>query len=807
MKLKIFACAMLILSAVIDPLASKNSKDEIRRFALVVGANNGGKDRTELRYAVSDASSFIKVMYKMGGVMPGDGMIIIEPKRNDFLTAINKFNEKLDSAKKHSGRIEFIFYYSGHSDEEGILLSGEKMYYKEIKQYINNVPAEVKIAILDSCSSGAFARLKGGKKHAPFLIDSSYNMKGYAFMTSSSSDEASQESDKIKGSFFTHYLVSGLRGAADLSQDGRITLSEAYQFAYNETLTGTEKTISGPQHPNYNIQMAGVGDVVMTDIKQSSSIMVISKDISGRLSIRDRDDNLIVELKKSPGRDIQIGLEDGDYTILNERDGALYEAKINISLGSQLLLSQSEFKKTDKQITVARGEKEANETGEYKVRVWNFSVFPDFENDKNTIFYYLFNLFGSYSAKLDGFSLGLGPTITREKSRGLMLSAAGNYTSGEMEGAAFSDIFNYSGKSLTGAQFASIFNMCRENTTGIQAAGLFNYNNKKIKGAQLAGLFNYAGQDMDGGQIAGLFNYSGGKTQRTQISGLFNYSDKDTKAAQIAGLFSFSKESVKGAQISGLFGYSGGGTKGAQISGIYNHSGKDMTGVQIAGLCNYTGDAAEGLQTSGIFNYTGKNMTGVQIAGILNKSGDFNGMQIGLVNIAKQQNGIPIGLVNISDNGSIDFLAWGSNLMAYNTGVRFRANHIYTIFSAGYNNIDSNIDKSLAGSFYLGVDIPVISPANINIDSDIPAISVIGICIDAGSMFIDNDRIFSNDKNPNQQVLQGRAIAYFNISNRFSVFGGGGVSYIYDADKDAKFSDGKFEPLYLGGVQLSFYNR
>jgi len=74
-------------------------------------------------------------------------------------------------------------------------------------------------------------------------------MKGYAFMTSSSASEAAQESSRLKRSFFTHNLISGMRGAADMNQDGRITLNEAYQFAFDGTLTQTEKTLAGPSTP------------------------------------------------------------------------------------------------------------------------------------------------------------------------------------------------------------------------------------------------------------------------------------------------------------------------------------------------------------------------------------------------------------------------------------------------------------------------------------------------------------------------------------------------------------------------------
>jgi len=69
-------------------------------------------------------------------------------------------------------------------------------------------------------------------------------------LTSSAADELALESREIRGSFFTHHLVSGLRGTADASGDGRITLSEAYQYAFDHTLTATAST-GIRQHPGY----------------------------------------------------------------------------------------------------------------------------------------------------------------------------------------------------------------------------------------------------------------------------------------------------------------------------------------------------------------------------------------------------------------------------------------------------------------------------------------------------------------------------------------------------------------------------
>ncbi len=529
--------------------ADNSGKNAIRRFAMIVGSNDGGKDRTRLKYAVSDARSILEVVHKIGGVSEDDGILLVEPDRNAFIKKLDLLQDMLTDAKSEAKRVEILFYYSGHSDEEAILLKGEKVFYKEISASIKKMPADVRIAILDSCSSGAFTRIKGGKMRSPFLVDSSYDMKGYAFMTSSSSDEASQESERIRGSFFTHYLVSGLRGAADMTQDGRITLTEAYQFAYNETLARTEKTLSGPQHPNYNIAMTGTGDVVMTDITKSSALLALDKDISGRLFIRDWKGNLVVELKKAAGRDMQLGLEDGRYSVVNERDGKIYEAEIELAAGGQFRLSQNVFKLTDREYAVARGDaKEGEGEKEYIVAPWYFSLYPNFKANVNTVHYGVFNLFGACSAKIRGFELGFGPSIVKEEVKGLQLTLIGNY----------------SGTDATGAQLSGFFNLTGGNFTGVQLSyyGL-NYSGKDMTGVQVSSILNLTGGRMDGVQIGSIFNYAVEKTRGAQVS-----------LVNIAG-------GLTGAQV-GLVNISG-ELCGAQVSLI--NVADDVYGTQI-GLVN-----------------------------------------------------------------------------------------------------------------------------------------------------------------------------------------------------------------------------
>jgi hypothetical protein len=329
-----------------------------QRFAFIVGSNNGGPGRVKLLFAVNDARAFRKVLEDMGGVQPENTLFLAEPNREIFAAEMKVLAERVAQAREIFRRVEVIFYYSGHSDEENLLLDGERVSYRELRRAVTMIDADVRIAILDSCASGAFTQTKGVTRRSPFLIDTAYNMKGNAFMTSSSASEAAQESSRLKGSFFTHYLVAGMRGAADMNQDGRITLNEAYQFAFDQTLEQTERTVNGPQHPSYNIQMSGTGDVVVTEIWKSEAVLVLKRNISDKIYIHNRQKVLVMKLEKPAARDIAIGLAAGVYRIINISGSRVWGTSVTLVNGKRYELDKSQFEKIDKIPTRARGNSE-----------------------------------------------------------------------------------------------------------------------------------------------------------------------------------------------------------------------------------------------------------------------------------------------------------------------------------------------------------------------------------------------------------------------------------------------------------------
>jgi hypothetical protein len=349
--------AALALLALSPDTASAEAR--VQRFTLVIGANFGGVERPRLQYAVTDAERFARVLVELGGVRPENEIILRQPSIKALVDGFDRLTARVIDARRAAGpaggRTEVLVYYSGHADEQGLLIGDDRYSYRSLRERMDQIPADVRIAVLDACASGAFTRIKSGKTRPAFLVDQASNMRGHAFLTSSSATEVAQESDRIRASYFTHYLVSGLRGAADLSGDGKVTLNEAYQFAFNETLGRTVDTKAGPQHPSYDISLSGTGDVVMTDIRQTSSTIVLGEDLDGRFFVRNARKELVVELYKPRGRRVELAVEAGTYEIRLEVSRASLVAKSEVADGARVVLEPRQFGRASLEPTRPRG--------------------------------------------------------------------------------------------------------------------------------------------------------------------------------------------------------------------------------------------------------------------------------------------------------------------------------------------------------------------------------------------------------------------------------------------------------------------
>jgi hypothetical protein len=415
-------------------------------------------------------------------------------------------------------------------------------FYNSVRRKLNEINADVLIAILDSCSSGAFTRIKGGKRSSSFLLEpEGEKIKGHAILTSSSANEAAQESDAIQGSFFTHFLITGLRGAADIREDGFVSLNEVYQFAYHETLLRTEKTQVGTQHPAYDIQMTGSGDIILTDIRLTKSELVFSRELEGRIYVRDERNNLVAELTKISGKQAALGLPAGEYHVLLKTDSKYGSVHVTLAETKDFTITEASMAYQTTESTVARGEAispseippigavagSALPSQAKRISTpFHFSVIPAFGAYKlietNTSANLSINLFGGHIAAVDGFEMGTLFNIVDDEIAGFDIAGLFSLNHGRLTGGQVSGLFNVSKKGMEGLQLSLFTNMAGQQSTGAQISGINVANDiigtqiglvnkaNNVKGAMI-GLVNIA-EEVDGAPIGIVNAIKGGES-------------------------------------------------------------------------------------------------------------------------------------------------------------------------------------------------------------------------------------------------------------------------------------------------------
>ena len=115
------------------PLRRWPGSSPLRRFALVAGSNDGGAARVRLRYAATDAQAMARVLQELGGVRAEDLVMLVDPDLSAFTAALARMRQRCRRPGPQGERREIVFYYSGHSDERGLILGSDVYPYDELR--------------------------------------------------------------------------------------------------------------------------------------------------------------------------------------------------------------------------------------------------------------------------------------------------------------------------------------------------------------------------------------------------------------------------------------------------------------------------------------------------------------------------------------------------------------------------------------------------------------------------------------------------------------------------------------------------
>ena len=231
-----------------------------RRVALVIG-NSDYKHVSELPNPVNDAADIGLALERLGFEVTVEGDLDYTAMR----LSLRDFGEKAAAADIA------LIYFAGHGATEKDVLSpdgdGLEKYLlpfdadpkdlyasalpmREIFHIFYRIQSERLIFIADSCYSGASGgrtiQMPGVRASiSDAFLDRLSAGKGTIILTASGANEVSMESDEFKHGIFTYFLLEGLKGKADIDDDGLITVDELYRYVSDNVANASGQE----QHP------------------------------------------------------------------------------------------------------------------------------------------------------------------------------------------------------------------------------------------------------------------------------------------------------------------------------------------------------------------------------------------------------------------------------------------------------------------------------------------------------------------------------------------------------------------------------
>lgn len=343
----------LLLAVLVAPARAAE-----QRFGLFVGNDSGLAGDAELVFAEADAEKMHDLFVEYGGVRTGDAVLLQGATANAVEHEFDRLSARIQGAVADGDSAVFLFYYSGHGDAGSLHLGATKIEHENLRTMLERTGAQVRIAMVDACQSGALVRRKGGERGPAFefaepVVESA---QGTAIITSSAASELSQESDQIGGGFFTHYLHTALTGGADGNRDGEVSLSEAYTYVHSETSFRT-KDAPGTQTPHWDLDLSGAGDVVLTTLEEASAHLAFLGDLDGAYSVWDESRKRYVA-EVQGGEDVALAVRPGTFYVHKRMPGWVEEAKYTVRRGETHSVLVEDFTTVSYAAAASRGDLE-----------------------------------------------------------------------------------------------------------------------------------------------------------------------------------------------------------------------------------------------------------------------------------------------------------------------------------------------------------------------------------------------------------------------------------------------------------------
>lgn len=288
------------------------------RVGVVVASRTGLKDDKPLQYAYSDGERLRQVLRSLGQMSPEHLHFIRTESAAELLRQAEIVGKQIAALRHEGNKVMVQFYYTGHGGGRSFHLGGEQVGFGEVKALLEKGQPEARIYVLDVCQGASFFASKGFTTTQPVrvAIELDKATRGEVTISSSASEEQAYEVKTLGGSIFTSHWEMALRGAGDRNRDGQVTLFEAYNYAYDQTVAFSRENLNLPQHPSFSIDLTGAKDLQLTRPGSEQGGLLFRECPVGTYALLDTRRGIPVgEMRIPEVGDYSLALEPGLYRI------------------------------------------------------------------------------------------------------------------------------------------------------------------------------------------------------------------------------------------------------------------------------------------------------------------------------------------------------------------------------------------------------------------------------------------------------------------------------------------------------------
>lgn len=267
--------AAQVMCVVLGVLVVSQQARATERIAIAVGNNLGLVDDEPLRYAEQDAEQMRDLLVDLGGVDAERAYLLKGADSARLHAVLIEVSGRVAEIAREGKQSTVLFYFAGHGDAETLHMGRSSLARSQLLAWLAALSTNLRVVVLDTCSLPS-SRSRGVRRADAFDVSvDETTAKGTVLLVSTRAGEPAQESDRLQGAVFTHYLLSGLRGAADHDGDGRVTLAEVYSYSYRRTVARSASGALALQHPTFDLQLQGAGDVILSEPRRSDAALLL----------------------------------------------------------------------------------------------------------------------------------------------------------------------------------------------------------------------------------------------------------------------------------------------------------------------------------------------------------------------------------------------------------------------------------------------------------------------------------------------------------------------------------------------------